>query len=205
VSPLLRLSLAAVVSLTFSACQVEGEGAETDDSAAPEQPFVSAADSVAAGRYLVLVAGCNDCHTPGFMENPSGVSETVWLTGVPIGFRGPWGTSYPRNLRITASEMTADEWVQTLHTRTALPPMPWFNVNSMSERDLRAIYHYIRSLQPLGQPAPLPVGPDVEPETPYFLFVPQHMERLGGAAPAPAPPAADSAGADYAAAPRPAG
>jgi hypothetical protein len=87
--------------------------------------------------------------------------------------------------------MDADTWVQTLHTRTALPPMPWVNVNSMSERDLRAMYHYIRTLQPVGNPAPLPVPPGQEPTTPYIDFVPQHMERL--TAPPATPPPADTA------------
>jgi hypothetical protein len=189
--------------LVVPGCQVESGGDDADTGATAERPFVTASDSIAAGRYLVVAAGCNDCHTPGYMENPAAVSETVWLTGVPIGFRGPWGTSYARNLRLTASDMTADEWVEMFRTRTSLPPMPWHNVKSMSERDARAIYHYIRTLRPLGQPAPLPVGPEVEPETPYFLFVPQHMERLGAQpAAAPGPPApADSAAADTSAAP----
>ncbi len=188
--------------LTFfvAACEVEQPGDVVAPADSTARPFVSASDSIAAGRYLVIVGGCNDCHTPGYMENAASVSEDVWLTGTPIGFRGPWGTSYPRNLRLTASQMDADTWVQTLHTRTALPPMPWVNVNSMSERDLRAIYHYIRSLSPIGDPAPLPVPPGQEPTTPYIDFVPQHLERLGGAPAAPAP-TRDTARADTAAGP----
>lgn len=185
-----------MLAIAATGCQVEtDEGAVAEaDSAA--RPFVMASDSIEAGRYLVIVAGCNDCHTPGYLDNPAAVPESSWLTGVSVGFRGPWGTTYPRNLRLTASQMDVDTWVQTLHTRTALPPMPWVNVNSMSERDLRAIYHYIRTLQPVGNPAPLPVPPGQEPTTPYIDFVPQHMERLGAPPPTAAPPPADTAGAD---------
>jgi mono/diheme cytochrome c family protein len=195
----LHLAIVAAASLTLAACRVEPDGGDAAPADLAARPFVNASDSIAAGRYLVIIGGCNDCHTPGYMENGASVPESAWLTGTPIGFRGPWGTSYPRNLRLTASQMDANTWVHTLHTRTALPPMPWVNVNSMSERDLRAIYYYIRSLTPLGEPTPLPVPPGQEPATPYFDFVPQHMERLGGA-PAPPPAPADTARVDTSAA-----
>lgn len=192
---------AVVLMLTAAGCQVQSGGSEIALADSAARPFVMASDSIEAGRYLVIVAGCNDCHTPGYLENPATVPESAWLTGVPVGFRGPWGTTYPRNLRLTASQMDADTWVQTLHTRTALPPMPWVNVNSMSERDLRAMYHYIRTLQPIGTPAPQPVPPGQEPMTPYIDFEPQHMERLGAPpptttpGPSTAPPPADTASA----------
>ncbi len=199
-----RFALLVALTLSVTACQVEPGDADDTAADSSARPFVMASDSITAGRYLVVVAGCNDCHTPGFMENAASIPENAWLTGTPIGFRGPWGTSYPRNLRLTASQMDADTWVQTLQTRTALPPMPWHSVNSMSEPDLRAIYHFIRTLSPIGEPAPLPVPPGQEPTTPYFDFVPQHLERLGGPAPAaPAPPPADTARADTAATPAP--
>src|SRR5690606_28637616 len=124
------------------------------------------------GRYYVVVAGCNDCHTPGFMENADGVPEAQWLTGMPVGFRGPWGTSYPQNLRLRAQEMDEAEWLSALRTRHALPPMPWHAVNHLSERDARAVYAYVRSLGPAGEPAPQALPPGQEPVTPYFDFVP---------------------------------
>jgi hypothetical protein len=57
---------------------------------------------------------------------------------------------------------------KTLSTR---PPMPWFNLNRMSEQDLRAIYRYVRHLGPAGKPAPEYVPPDKTPARPYFQFV----------------------------------
>lgn len=141
-------------------------------------PYIHANNPVEAGRYLVLVGGCNDCHTPGFLENGLSVPEAQWLTGLPIGFRGPWGTSYPVNLRLSVAQYPEDAWVNMLHTRHTLPPMPWHAVNSMSEQDVRALYAYITSLGEGGMPAPQAVPPGEEPTTPYFDFVPQHMERL---------------------------
>ncbi|MBI4194766.1 MAG: hypothetical protein HY526_06760 [Betaproteobacteria bacterium] len=48
--------------------------------------------------------------------------------------------------------------------------MPWFAPHDMSERDLRAIYRYIKSLGPAGGPAPAFVPPGREPKEPYVLF-----------------------------------
>ena len=41
------------------------------------------------GRYLVQTSGCNDCHTPGYMQKDGQVSETEWLTGDAMGWQGP--------------------------------------------------------------------------------------------------------------------
>jgi mono/diheme cytochrome c family protein len=154
-------------------------------------PYVQAADPIEAGRYLVIISGCNDCHTPGYMELEGNVPEEQWLTGSPIGWRGPWGTTYPRNLRLTVQSMDEDAFVATLRTRKALPPMPWMNVNKLNEQDARSIYRYIQSLGPAGEQMPAPVPPGVEPSTPYLDMVPQHLERLQATAPPPAdqPPA----------------
>jgi mono/diheme cytochrome c family protein len=138
-----------------------------------ETPHVSGAKSpVEAGRYLTTVAGCHDCHTPGFMQNGWAVPESDWFTGVPLGWRGPWGTTYGRNLRLTVQSMTEDQWVEMLKSRTAMPPMPWAAVNRMSEPDMRAIYQYLKSLGPAGEQPPAPVSPDQEPVTPYIVLAP---------------------------------
>ena len=44
--------------------------------------------------------------------------------------------------------------------------MPWFNVNAMTDSDLRAVYKYVRSLGAPGAPAPAFVPPDREPKPP---------------------------------------
>src|SRR5437016_1228005 len=56
-----------------------------------DQAHVEASSAVEAGKYLIMVGACNDCHTPGWMEKGVAVPETEWLTGLQIGFRGPWG------------------------------------------------------------------------------------------------------------------
>jgi len=144
----------------------------SDVGSSTEAPHLMASSPIQAGRYLVIVGGCNDCHTETYLQTGGDVPEEAWLAGSSLGWRGPWGTTYPPNLRLRVQEWTEDAFVQTLHERKALPPMPWVNVNQMSEQDARAVYRYIRSLGPIGNPAPAAVPPDQEPTTPYLSLMP---------------------------------
>ena len=64
------------------------------------------ADDIRHGRYLIQTTGCNDCHTPGYMQKDGQVPESEWLTGDAMGWQGPWGTTYPANLRLLAHSIT---------------------------------------------------------------------------------------------------
>jgi mono/diheme cytochrome c family protein len=85
--------------------------------------FASDADTVARGKYIVTVSGCNDCHTP-WKDGPAGPEPdmTRMLSGHPesfvitapaalppgpwlgataatnTAFTGPWGVSFTANL-----------------------------------------------------------------------------------------------------------
>ena len=96
----------------------------------------------------------------------------LWLLGSPLGWRGPWGTTYPPNLRLTVQDVSEADWVTLLRTRKALPPMGWMNVNQLAESDARALYGYIRSLGPAGERMPLALPPEQEPTTPYLSLIP---------------------------------
>ena len=122
---------------------------------------------LARGRYLVAVGNCNDCHTTDFAPRDGNVPESTWLTGSPLGFKGPWGTTYAPNLRFTVSNMSEAQWVAFAKALKTRPPMPWFNLNRWSDQDLRALYHYIKSLGPVGALAPQYAPPDQSPKTPY--------------------------------------
>ena len=122
------------------------------------------------GRYLVKIAGCNDCHTPGYADTAGKVTEKQWLTGDQLGWRGPWGPTYAVNLRVYMQNLSEDQWVKEAKTLQSRPPMPWFTLHEMTEQDLRAIYKLIRYLGPAGEPAPAFVPPGQEPKGPYALF-----------------------------------
>jgi hypothetical protein len=94
------------------------------------------------------------------------------LTGNDIGYRGPWGTSYAQNLRLSVQRLTEEQWVGMFRAGVGMPPMPWLNYTTMHESDLKAMYRFIRDLGPKGAPAPQAVPPGREPKTPYLLLTP---------------------------------
>ena len=139
-------------------------------SAGMNQALAQTAQTLERGKYLVRIGGCNDCHTPGYLLSEGKAPEELWLTGDAFGWRGPWGTTYAPNLRMLMQGLTEDQWVALAKSLKARPPMPWFNLNIMTDEDLRAIYQYTRHLGPGGKPAPAYVPPDKEPNPPYALF-----------------------------------
>lgn len=122
------------------------------------------------GRYLVIIAGCNDCHTAGYADAAGKIPEKDWLAGDRMGWRGPWGTTYASNLRLAMQKLTEEQWLTTARTIEFRPPMPWYVLREMTDQDLRAMYRFIRSLGPAGEKMPDFVPPDREPPQPYILF-----------------------------------
>jgi len=129
---------------------------------------------LARGRYLVTTSGCNDCHTPGYPEAAGKIPEAKRLVGSAVGFQGPWGTTYPANLRLFMHTLSEKQWMQVAR-KPLRPPMPWFNLRDMTDQDLRAIYAYIRSMGPAGKPAPAYAPPGTAVNTPYIVFVPRNL------------------------------
>jgi mono/diheme cytochrome c family protein len=161
-----RIAAAASASIgTLALALLQPVPARAADAAASNA-------SVERGRYIVRTSGCNDCHTPGYGDTGGRLPESQWLTGSSVGFRGPWGTSYPANLRLTVRGMTEDQWLVFARAER-LPPMPWFSLAAMTEADLRAMYRYIRSLGASGERAPAPLPPGKEGKLPFIPFMPQ--------------------------------
>lgn len=171
-----RLSAAAILAiggtLSLGACSLSSPAAPADPGTADAQRAALAdAELLARGDYLVRIAGCNDCHTPAYGERGGDVPKEEWLVGSPLGFHGPWGTTYAANLRLKAAEMDEAGWLKytaELHTR---PIMPDFAVRAMHEEDRRALYRLIRSLGPGGSKAPEYLPPGQTPPPPYFQLV----------------------------------
>ncbi len=124
---------------------------------------------VARGRYLAQTSGCNDCHTAGYALSAGEVDEKLWLTGDPVGWRGPWGTTYAPNLRLRVQDLSAEQFLE-LSRSTLRPPMPWFNLRAMTDRDVNAIYAYLKHLGPAGVPAPHYLPPGQTPDGPFVQF-----------------------------------
>jgi mono/diheme cytochrome c family protein len=126
------------------------------------------------GRYLVKIGGCNDCHTEGYAEKAGAVAESAWLTGAKVGFQGPWGTTYPTNLRQRFADLSEAQWL-VIARKPMRPPMPWFNLRDMTDADLKAMYRFVRSLGRAGDAAPEYVPPGGKAVAPYAVLVPPVM------------------------------
>lgn len=129
--------------------------------------------SVEEGQRVATIGGCHDCHTEGFAISGGQIDPENALRGSAVGFQGPWGTTYPTNLRLTLAKMSEDEFIDYGHSFKTRPPMPWFNVHAMKDDELRSFYRYVRSLGEPGMPAPEYVEPGAQPITPFIVFEPQ--------------------------------
>ena len=133
--------------------------------------MANADDMIERGRYMVITGHCNNCHTAGYAAKEGKVPEKDWLFGSgALGYRGPWGTTYATNLRRTVSTMNEDAWVHYAKNLRTRGPMPFWSVNETSEADLRAMYRFIKSLGPVGEPAREFLPPEKEPPLPYVQW-----------------------------------
>jgi mono/diheme cytochrome c family protein len=145
---------------------------------ASAQPPASDAD-IRHGRYLIQTSGCNDCHTAGYMQKDGHVPEAEWLTGDAMGWQGPWGTTYPANLRLLFQQIDEKTWLARAR-QPMRPPMPSPSLRAMSDADLKAIYRYVKSLEVKGLAAPAYVPPGGKVATPYFDFTPKNLPVVAG-------------------------
>jgi len=130
------------------------------------------------GDHFRLAAGCRTGLPAPRLGGKT--PQADWLMGQPVGFRGPWGVSYPANLRLTVQSMTEAEWLRFARIER-LPPMPWFALRDMSDDDLRALYRFIRTLGPKGDRMPAAVAPNGNVATPFIQFTPQNLPSVSQA------------------------
>ena len=141
--------------------------AAASPAGATNEGGVPAAVDTESGKHLVLIGHCNNCHTAGYAASAGQVPEERWLAGNPLGWRGRNGTVYASNLRLFMRDLPEDAWIQVARAGQWRAPMPWWSLRDYSDDELRAIYRYVRSLRPLGTPAPLSLPPGQLPPKPY--------------------------------------
>ena len=82
----------------------------------------------------------------------------------------PFGTVYTANLTpdkdTGLGDWTEEQFIATMRTgkdrgkgRALLPPMPWFNLNKLSDEDLKSVFAYLQSLKPVRNRIPAPLDP----------------------------------------------
>jgi mono/diheme cytochrome c family protein len=159
-----------MLGVAFLVMGIAAAGLSLGAGSAKKADPAAAKSEVERGRYLVITMGCNDCHTPGTLFGAPDFKRE--LSGSELGWRGPWGTSFPRNLtpdpETGLGKWTAEEMANTLRTgvrkdgSVLLPPMPWPNTSQMTEADLHALVAYLRSLPPVSHAVPKALPPGGE-------------------------------------------
>lgn len=148
----------AAISFALLLAVIPSGGARADEA------------QIKRGRYLVQIASCGDCHTPGyFLGNPD---VKRYLGGSEVGFEVPGiGTVYGPNLtpdvETGLGTWSADDIVTAIRTgvtpddRALVPVMPWPNLAALSDDDAYAIAAFLQSLDPVSNAVPDPVPPGV--------------------------------------------
>jgi len=121
--------------------------------------------------------------------HPEGAPYPTWSPGdlqqrhaialmdpMSTAFGGPWGVSFAVNLtpdkETGIGEWTEQAFIQAMRTgkhkgqpngRDILPPMPWYNLNKMTDDDLKAIWAYLQTIPPIKNRVPLPIPPASPP------------------------------------------
>lgn len=149
-------------------------------AAGKKESAMSKQDMVARGLYLTTMMGCNDCHTPGYFYGAADMKRR--LSGSEIGWVGPWGVVYARNLtpdkETGIGSWTTEQIVHTLRTgntpdgRQLATIMPWLNFSKLQDDDALAIAAYLKNLPPVKHKNLDPVPPDQTPSGALVKFPP---------------------------------
>jgi len=121
----------------------------------------ASADSAQAerGRYLVTIAGCSDCHTPGALLGAPDMKR--YLGGSDVGFSIPGqgvfvGENLTPDRKTGLGGWTSAQIVAAIRTgktpagRTLSPVMPYAAFSHLADADAEAIAAFLKSLPPVS-------------------------------------------------------
>lgn len=112
-------------------------------------------------------------HPAGTKLPPPDMKPGPWFasTAGMTAWAGPWGISYAANLTPSTNTgigiWTEDMFIKAMRTgrhmgsgRPILPPMPWEASRALTDDDLKAVFAYLKSLPPIENMVPAPLGTD---------------------------------------------
>ena len=170
---------------------------------ASEAPAAADADKVGRGKYLVTIAGCNDCHTP-WKAGPKGAEPDMsrMLSGHPEALAMPPAPRLPEGAWNVTAAATNTAWAGPwgVSFTANLTPDP---ETGLGKWTLRNFVDTIRSGRHMGRgrqilpPMPIPMykhmtDEDLEAIYTYLRAIPPIQNRV----PEPLPPAVRSAAAN---------
>src|SRR5215475_1168157 len=142
-------------------------------AAVPMTP-AGAADpaQVARGKYLVTIASCHDCHTPGYFLGKPDMAR--YLGGSDVGFELPGmgvfvGPNLTPDKETGLGSWTDAQVVAAIQKgtrpdgRMLAPIMPYHAFANLTPQDAQAIVAFLRSLPPIENKVPGPFGPTETP------------------------------------------
>jgi mono/diheme cytochrome c family protein len=141
----------------------------------------SAAETQAErGKYLVTIAGCGTCHTPGALIGKTDAKRT--LAGSEVGFGIPGvgvfvGGNLTPDKETGLGGLTTEEVIAAItkgvmpNGRKLFPVMPWPDYAHLSPQDAEAIAAYLKSLPPIKNDVPGPFKPNEVPSTLVSVIV----------------------------------
>jgi len=142
----------------------------------------SAADPVVErGKFLAMIGGCGDCHTPGYFLGKPDLARQ--FGGSDVGFEvQDLGVFYGPNLTMDKETglggWSDDQIAAALTTgvrpdgRQLAPIMPWRNYAAFTKADISAVIAYLKSLPPVKNKVPGPFGPRDTPSSFVMKVVP---------------------------------
>ena len=114
---------------------------------------------IAGGKYLVIIAGCSDCHTPGALLGAPDMKR--YLGGSDVGFSIPGlGVSVGQNLTPDKESglgaWTSEQIIAAIRTgktpegKDLSPVMPYAAFSHLTDADAEAIAAFLKSLPPVS-------------------------------------------------------
>ncbi|MCW3073038.1 MAG: putative lipoprotein [Flaviaesturariibacter sp.] len=107
--------------------------------------------------------------------DPESLKSWVLFNHTQTAAVGPWGVSFAANL--TSDPTGIGNWTEEQfftairkgkykgleNSRPLLPPMPWQMIGTATDEDLRAIFTYLKSTQPVENVVPAAIPPNMLP------------------------------------------
>jgi mono/diheme cytochrome c family protein len=149
--------------------------------AAPVAAHAADPAAIARGKYLVTIAGCHDCHTPGYFLGKPDMAR--YLGGSEVGFELPGlGVFHGPNLtpdkETGLGNWTDQQIVEAFQqgkrpdNRMLAPIMPYHAFANLTQQDAQAIVAFLRSIPAVSNKVPGPFGPTEAPTAFVMKIVP---------------------------------
>ncbi|HEU4725952.1 MAG TPA: cytochrome c [Candidatus Eisenbacteria bacterium] len=135
---------------------------------------------IARGKQISYTSACHDCHSPGGLYGAP--DTTRMLSGSELGWEGPWGVSFPRNLtpdmETGIGSWSEEDIVTAIRTgirpdhTPLMPPMPWPMYAHLSDEDAHALAAFLKSLPPVVHKMPDRIPPGTAATVARVTFPP---------------------------------